>query len=166
MKKLLPLLLLVPTMALAADKSPDANFYESAAHGGIAEVEMGKLAQEKAQSKAVKDFGAMMVKDHSAANDKLKAIATKKGIELPTKPSIAQMATKTKLQVLSGETFDKSYVRTMVDDHVKDIAEFEKEARGGKDAEAKAFATATLPTLREHLKHIREVATATGVKLD
>lgn len=166
MKKYLPVLLLAPFLAVAADKSPDSSFYEDAAHGGIAEVEMGKLAQEKGQSKAVKDFGAMMVKDHSAANEKLKALAGKKGIQLPTSPNMAQMATRTKLQVLTGQTFDESYVKTMVKDHEEDIMKFEKEAKEGKDAEARAFATATLPTLRTHLKHIREVATTTGVKVD
>ena len=163
MKKFIPALLLAPTLLMAADKSPDQSFYEKAAEGGMYEVELGKLAQEKAKSADVKAFGAMMVKDHSAANMKLKAVATKKGVELPTKPGMMQMATKAKLEILSGETFDKSYVKGMVDDHQKDIAEFEKEAKEGKDADAKAFATAALPTLRTHLKHIQEVATKMGV---
>ena len=76
------------------------------------------------------------------------------------------MATRTKLQVLSGETFDHSYVKTMVDDHEEDIMKFEKEAKEGKDAEARAFASATLPTLRDHLKQIKDVAASTGTKLD
>lgn len=164
MKKLLPLLMLVPVCALAADKSPDESFYKKAAEGGMAEVELGKLAQQKGQSPAVKEFGAMMVKDHSAANEKLKVIAAQKGVELPSSPSMAQKATKTKLEVLSGDTFDKSYVKGMVEDHEEDIKEFEKEASSGKDPDAKAFAAATLPTLREHLTHIRQVAATTGVK--
>lgn len=164
-KMLLPTLLLLPALAFGAD-NPDESFFETAAQGGLAEVEMGKLAQEKGQSKAVKDFGAMMVKDHTAANEKLKALAAKKGVDLPKSPSVAQMATKTKLQVLTGETFDKSYVKTMVDDHEEDIKAFEKEANGGKDPEAKALAAATLPTLRMHLQHIKGVAATTGVKLD
>ena len=163
MKKFIPALLLAPALLMAADKSPDQSFYEKAAEGGLYEVELGKLAVDKGTSPAVKEFGAMMVKDHSAANVKLKAVATKKGIELPTKPGMLQMATKAKLEILSGETFDKSYVRGMVDDHQKDIAEFEKEAKEGKDGDAKAFATATLPTLRMHLKHIQGVATKMGV---
>src|ERR1700760_2948323 len=111
MKKILYSLLLAGPIAMAADKSPDESFYKKAAEGGIAEVEQGQLAQEKSGSAAVKDFGSMMVKDHSAANEKLKAIASKKGIDLPTSSSVSQMATKTKLQVLSGDTFDKSYVK-------------------------------------------------------
>ena len=166
MKKLLPALLLVPTLVLAADKSPDHEFYEEAAQGGMAEVELGKLAQQKATSPEVKAFGAMMVKDHSAANEKLKALAAKKGVTLPTKPGIEHTATKAKLEVLSGETFDKSYVKGMVDDHQDDIEEFEEEAKDGKDADARAFATATLPTLRTHLQHIQQIAKKMGVDAD
>ncbi|MEP7314883.1 MAG: DUF4142 domain-containing protein [Pseudomonadota bacterium] len=166
MKKFIPVLLLLPTMLLAGDKSPDESFYEKAAQGSIAEVEQGKLAQEKGKSEAVKHFGMMMVKDHSAAGDRLKMIATKKGIELPTRSSVGQMATKTKLEVLSGETFDKSYVKGMVKDHKEDIEHFEQEANSGKDPEAKAFAAKTLPTLREHLKMIEKIAATAGIEVD
>jgi putative membrane protein len=166
MRKLIPVLVLLPGILLAAEKSPDESFYKKAAEGGIAEVEQGKLAQQKGQSKAVKDFGMMMVKDHSAANDRLKAIAAKKGIELPSSSSMGQMATKAKLEILSGETFDKSYVKGMVKDHKEDIEQFEQEAKNGKDAEARAFASKTLPTLHAHLKMIEKIAANSGVDVD
>ena len=164
--KLLPILIssLLGASAFAADKSPDESFYKKAAEGGIAEVEQGQLAESNGQSQAVKDFGAMMAKDHSAANDKLKAVAAKKGIDLPTSSSVSQMATKTKLKMLSGDTFDKSYIKGMVSDHEKDIKEFEDEAQNGQDPDAKAFAAATLPTLKTHLKKIRSIASEAGVK--
>jgi hypothetical protein len=76
----------LPAALLAADDNPDAAFYKNAAEGGMAEVELGKLAQEKSPTQSVKDFGAMMVSDHGAANDKLKAIADRKNIKLPTTP--------------------------------------------------------------------------------
>src|SRR5450432_2085339 len=117
-------LALPATLVVAAD-NPDASFYKKAAEGGIAEVEQGKLAQDKSPTASVKAFGAMMVTDHTAANDKLKAIADKKSIKLPTSPSAGQMATKTKLEVLSGSTFDKSYIKGMVEDHEEDIKEFQ-----------------------------------------
>jgi len=157
------MVLSLPLVALAATKSPDESFYKAAAEGGLAEVQQGQLAQEKGQSQAVKDFGSMMVKDHSAANDKLKAVASSKGIDLPSSPSMSQMATIGKLNVLSGDSFDKSYIKGMVKDHEEDIAAFQKEARSGMDADAKAFATATLPTLRAHLDKIRSIASAAGV---
>jgi putative membrane protein len=111
----------------------------------------------------VKDFGAMMVKDHTAANEKLKTLAASKNITLPTSPSIGQMAEKAKLDVLSGDTFDRSYSRGQVKDHEDTITLFKKESASGQDADAKAFATATLPTLQHHLKAIRAIATEAGV---
>ena len=157
---------LASATALAADKSPDESFYKKAAEGGIAEIEQGKLAQSRGHTRAVKDFGAMMIQDHSAANDKLKAIAANKGIELPTSSSVSQMAAKTKLDVLSGDTFDKSYIKGMVKDHKEDIQEFENEAQNGQDPDAKAFAVATLPTLKKHLKKIESIARSSGVQTD
>jgi len=156
----------LPSALVAADANPDAAFYKKAAEGGIAEVELGQLAQDKASSPNVKAFGAMMVADHSAANDKLKSVAAGKGIELPTSPSVGQMATKTKLEVLSGSTFDKSYIKGMVKDHEEDIKEFQQEAASGQDPDARAFAKATLPTLRAHLKKIQSIAASEGVSAD
>ena len=154
--------LALPVSGFAAD-NPDASFYKKAAEGGLAEVELGKLAQDKSSTESVKEFGAMMIKDHSAANEKLKAIAEAKSIKLPTSPSVGQMATKTKLEVLNGKTFDKSYIKGMVADHKEDIKEFQKEASTGQDADAKAYAAATLPTLKAHLKKIEAIAAAQGV---
>jgi putative membrane protein len=153
----------MPFAVFAADSSPDATFYKHAAEGGMAEVDLGNLAQSKATNPAVKDFGAMMVKDHSMANDKLKALAAAKDLSLPASESVGQMATKAKLEVLSGDTFDKSYVKGMIEDHRKDIAEFKQEIASGQDADAKAFASATLPTLKMHLKKIKAVAASMGL---
>lgn len=157
------LALLLPVAAYSADAAPDAGFYKKAAEGGLAEVDAGTLAQQKSNNPSIKDFGAMMVKDHSAANDKLKGIASSKNISLPTSPSVGQMATKAKLDVLSGETFDKSYVKAMIKDHQQTIALFKTEAASGQDSDAKAFAAATLPTIRSHLKKITSIAQTAGV---
>jgi putative membrane protein len=146
-----------------AEDNPDASFYKKAAEGGIAEVQLGKLAQTKSSNASVKDFGAMMVTDHTAANEKLQALAAKKNIKLPTSPSVGQMASQTKLEVLSGTTFDKSYIKGMVEDHQEDIKEFQTEASSGQDPDAKAYAAATLPTLKAHLKKIQAIAAAQGV---
>jgi putative membrane protein len=163
---LLNIVLVMPGIVLAAATSPDSSFYKNAAEGGLAEVQLGKLAQEKSSNASVKDFGAMMVSDHTAADDKLQAIATAKDLKLPTSPSVGQMATKTKLEVLSGDTFDKSYIKDMIKDHQEDIALFKKEAASGQDPDAKAYATATLPTLEKHLKKIESIAAAAGVSAD
>lgn len=163
MKSLLAMLILAAPLAAVADSDPDASFFKNAAEGGIFEVEAGNLAQQKGASTAVKDFGAMMVKDHTAANDKLKALAASKNISLPTSASIDEMATKAKLEVLSGETFDKSYIKSQIDAHRDTIALFKKEIASGRDAGAKAFASATLPTLETHMKKIRSIASEAGI---
>jgi putative membrane protein len=152
-------------LAASAASDPDHKFYKTAAEGGLAEVQLGQLAEDKASDDAIKKFGAKMVTDHSAANQKLEQLAQSKNISLPTSPSVMEMATKTKLEVLSGNTFDKSYIKGMVKDHEEDIALFKREARSGKDPDAKAFALATLPTLQEHLKMIRSIAAKDGVEV-
>jgi len=158
------LIWLFPLAAFSAE-IPDAKFYRDAAEGGMAEVAMGSLAQQKAQSPSVKEFGAQMVKDHSAANEKLKALAQSKNITLPANPSVAEMEAKSKLQVLSGQSFDKSYIKGMIQDHEEDIAVFKKEAASGHDPDARAFASATLPTLEAHLKKIQAIAASEGVSV-
>jgi putative membrane protein len=163
MKSMLALLILIaPLTAVAADSNPDATFYKEAAAAGIAEVDAGNLAQQKGNHQAVKDFGAMMVKDHSAANEKLQALAASKNISLPTSAGIGEMATKAKLEVLSGDTFDKSYIKSQIKDHHGAIALFKKEIASGQDPDAKAFASATLPTLRMHLHTIKTIAANEG----
>ena len=166
MKRFLALLVLAaPLMASAADSTPDTSFYKNAAEGGLSEVDAGNLAQSKGTSQAVKDFAAMMVTDHTAANDKLKALAATKNVSLPTSPSVMQMATKAKLDVLSGDTFDKSYIKAQLKAHRDTIALFKKEIASGQDSDAKAFATATLPTLQAHLKKIKSIATDAGISI-
>lgn len=168
MKRVLALLALASSLvtwaplAALAD-SPDASFYKHTAEGGIAEVEEGNLAQRKATNPRVKDFGAMMVKDHTAANNKLKALADSKNISLPTTSSVGQMATKAKLEVLSGGTFDKSYVKGQIKAHEKTAALFRKEIASGQDPDAKAFAKETLPTVRSHLKAAKAIASSMGI---
>lgn len=164
MKSLWAMLILAAPLAAIADSNPDASFYKKAAEAGISEVEAGNLAQEKANSPAVKDFAAMMVKDHSAANEKMKEIAATKSISLPTSASIGQMATKTKLQVLSGDTFDKSYIKSQIKAHQDTIVLLKKEIASGQDPDAKAFAKTTLPVVQNHLKKIKAIAADAGVK--
>jgi putative membrane protein len=153
----------LPLIALAKD-NPDESFFKNAAEAGMAEVDAGKTAQAKGTSAAVKDFGAMMVKDHSAANAKLQKIAVSKGVELPTKPSMMQMAMAKKTDMKSGESFDKDYIEGQIKAHKDTIDLFQKEIDEGKDADAKAFATATLPTVKMHLTKIEQIAAGAGVK--
>ena len=142
----------------------DRSFLTKAAQGGVAEVELGKLAQDKAQNPQVKEFAARMVKDHGEANEKLKKIASSKGVDLPSDASKSARSEMDKLAQKSGGDFDREYMKHMVSDHKKDVSEFEKQAKSGKDAELKAFADQTLPTLREHLKMAQSAEAAVKSK--
>jgi len=136
----------------------DQTFVKKAAQGGMAEVELGKLATQKASSEEVKKFGQRMVDDHTKANDQLKQIAGNKGVTLPTDLDSKDQALKDRLSKLDGEKFDQAYMKNMVRDHTKDVSEFRKESTSGKDSDLKSFASQTLPTLEDHLKEAKNIA--------
>lgn len=142
--------------ASTVDKD-DAKFAVAAANGGMAEVELGTLAQQKAANQKVKDFGGMMVSDHSKANDEMKALAKSKGITLPDSIDSKEQKVKNDLSAKMGADFDKAYVSNMIDDHKEDIKEFEDAAKNLKDPDLKAFAVKTLPTLKMHLDAIQKI---------
>lgn len=135
----------------------DHKFAMEAAMGGMMEVELGRLAASKGASDEVRQFGQRMVDDHSKANAELMQLASGKGMTLPAAPDPKHQAGMRKLSALSGERFDKEYVKMMLKDHKKDVAAFEREAAGGMDAELKAFAASTLPTLRDHLQMVQRI---------
>jgi putative membrane protein len=157
---------LAPLMVWGVDANSDESFYSNAAQGGLAEVSAGKLAEDKASSETIKDFGGMMVKDHSQANQRLWALAADKNIKLPTTPSVEQIASGEKLKLLSGDSFDKAYIKDQLQAHRDTIAAFKKEIASGQDAQAKQFAGATLPTVQAHLAKITQIASAAGVSVD
>ena len=136
--------------------SADQTFVTKAYQGGMAEVEVGKLATEKASNPKVKQFGQRMVDDHTKANEELKSIASNKGLSLPGTLDASAEATKTRLSNKNGGAFDLAYMEDMVKDHQHDVAEFQREANHGSDPDVKAFAAKTLPTLQEHLKLAQE----------
>jgi putative membrane protein len=140
----------------------DSHFAKEAAQGGMAEVKLGQLAQEKGSNDSVKSFGQRMVDDHSKAGDKLKEAASKENITLPTDISPKDQATYNRLSKLSGAAFDRAYAKDMVKDHETDVAAFQKEANGGKSDSLKSFASETLPTLQDHLKEAKEMMKAVG----
>jgi len=137
-------------LATAADKASQ-KFITEAIQGNLAEVQVGKLAQEKSQSDAVRSFGQTLASDHSAANDKATKVAQQLGVTPPNEPNAKQKATYDKLSKLSGAAFDRAFVREMVTDHKKDIKEYEKEAKK-KDDPAAQYAQETLPVLHKHLE--------------
>src|SRR4051812_9247750 len=142
------------TMPVSKDAS---DFAVEAASGGLMEVELGKIAQEKATNPRIKEFGAMMVKDHSDANEQLKSLAQQKNITLPANVSDKQQKDIDDLNKKTGKDFDKAYMNMMLDDHKKDIKKFEKAGNNLKDAEIKSFAMSALPTLQKHLDSARAI---------
>jgi putative membrane protein len=140
----------------------DQAFAKEAAIGGMAEVELGNLAKQNAASADVKQFGDRMVTDHGKANDELKQWASQKNVTLATELDAKHKATRDRLSKLNGEAFDKAYMHEMVLDHQKDVAAFRKESTSGKDADLKAWAGKTLPTLEDHLKMAQDTASKVG----
>jgi putative membrane protein len=164
----------------------DEKFVKDAAKGGMMEVHVGKLGVQKAQSDQVKQFAQRLIDDHTKANTELKSLATSKGVTLPEahegitstrddtdrtqvrEKSDAQGTDRKergamkKLEGLSGTDFDREFVKMAVNDHEKDVKEFEKASKNCDDAELKSFASKTLPTLREHLSQAKSLQASVG----
>ena len=148
----------------SATMMSDTDFAKAAAEGGLAEVRLGELAEDKATTKAVKDLGLRMVDDHTKADDNLKTAAEKDNISIPSQMNAKDQAAYARLSQLSGTAFDRDYARDMVRDHETDIAMFRHEANDGKDASIKKFAAQTLPTLEDHLKLARQALESVSPK--
>jgi putative membrane protein len=137
----------------------ERSFVEDAAAGGQYEVAAGRLAQEKGGSQAVKDFGSMLVADHSKANDELKSLASSKGLALPDKLPMTKRHELDKMGKLSGDKFDREFSKQVaVKDHEHDVKKFSDASKKVKDAELKAWIDKTLPTLQTHLDHGKALA--------
>jgi putative membrane protein len=142
------------TMTVGKD---DADFAVNAANGGMAEVMLGKLAQDKATSPKLKEFAAMMVKDHSAAGDELMILAKSKNITLPAVVSTDKQKAFDDLNKKTGADFDKAYVKDMVAGHKSTVKLFEDAETSVKDPDLKAFIIKTLPTIKMHLGVISKI---------
>ncbi|WP_437658112.1 DUF4142 domain-containing protein [Sorangium sp. So ce1182] len=135
----------------------DREFVEKAALGGLLEVRLGQLAQQRASSPDVKSFGQRMIDDHGAVNKRLAELAQRKGVLVPQELDQKHREKVDKLSKKTGAEFDRAYMSDMVDDHEDDVEEFEEAAKEVKDADLKGFAAATLPKLREHLALARQI---------
>ena len=135
----------------------DKNFWTDAAQSGMAEVALGNLGRQKAQSDKVKQFAQQMVTDHSAVNAELKSAASGKNVTLPADLSIKQRSTYDKLNGLSGTDFDREFMKVMVKDHQTAVKLFEKQSRNDADADAKSFAAKHLPALQSHLQMAQSI---------
>jgi putative membrane protein len=135
----------------------DSAFVMEAAQGGLMEVQAGQVAQQNAQNQRVKDFGNMMVTDHSKANDELKSLVSARGINLPDSIAASKKKEVDAMRKMQGSAFDKHYVSMMVEDHQKDVAKFKKESTSANDPQLKTWVTNTLPVLQKHLDSIQAI---------
>jgi putative membrane protein len=146
--------------------STERQFIMDAARGGMVEVQLGNLAAQKASSNDVKQFGEQLATSHSQLGQKLQQLASNLNVTLPQDLDTEQRNLVSKLEKLSGKAFDREFMKAMVSDHTKDISEFERAASQATNPEIKQFVSEALPTLREHLKTARELASKLGVKAE
>jgi putative membrane protein len=147
----------------ATEVMKDKMFLRKAAAGGLAEVQLGELATQKAGSQDVKDFGQKMVTDHTALNNEMAPIADSMGITLPKKLSKEDQAEYNKLNALSGDDFDKEYVSFMVKDHHQDLREFRTEAASTSDPTLKTAVDKCSKVIYEHMTMIDKMAREKGI---
>jgi putative membrane protein len=152
----------VQAQQLSNTTNPDLQFAARAASGGHAEVELGRLALSKSKRDDVHHFAQRMIDDHSKVNQQLASLATHQHLRLPKQAMGEDADTVKRLSALSGAEFDRAYAAAMVQDHQKDIRDFETESAHGGVPQFKTLATVTGPVLLEHLKMAEDLQRAVG----
>ena len=145
------------------EEAADHTFLKNAAQGGMAEVQLGQLAEKNGSSEAVKQFGRRMVTDHTRMGDEVKSLAATKNVTLPATLNSKDQALYKSLSAKTGSDFDRAYITAMVKDHNHDIAAFQQEANSGSDPDIKSIAARALPTLQEHLRLAEDAAKQLGI---
>ena len=158
--------LAAPRAQSATDASmSDKHFVSEALKGGMAEIQMGRLAQEKGSSRDVKNFGRKMVQDHTKLGDQMKQVADRLGVSVPQSPTILEQVEIKKLSGLSGSEFDQEYIKDMVKDHEDDLSDFKKEADSGTSPLVKNAATQGANVISTHLDMIKQIAGTHNIAL-
>jgi putative membrane protein len=138
------------TPAPADLSAADKRFIQKAAVGGMAEVQVAQLAEQKTQDPTVKAFAEKMIADHTPNNEQLIKLAESKGVTPPTELDAMHQKQMTKLQSLSGKKFDATYLKGQEKDHAMMLKTFKAEAKSGHDPDLKQFAQTTIPVIEEH----------------
>jgi len=152
-----------PVLGFGADSlsNADSSFLKSAAEAGLYEIQGSKIALQKSTDSQVKAFAQQMIDDHTKANEEVGTLASQKGVKLPTSPSVTQQAKLKTLEHWSQSGFDYHFADSVgVSAHKDAVKAFTKEATQAKDADVKAFASKTLPTLQHHLDMAQQLADA------
>jgi len=156
--------LAVPVMGFGADalSHSDSSFLKDAEEAGLYEIEGSKIALQKASDAQVKAFAQQTIDDHTKANQEVEALASQKGLKLPTSPSVAQKAKLKTLEHWTQSGFDHHYADGVgVSAHKDAVKAFTKASTDAKDADVKALASKTLPTLQHHLEMAQQLSDAT-----
>jgi putative membrane protein len=143
----------------------DKMFLRKAGEGGLAEVQLGQLAAQKASSQEVKDFGQKMVTDHTQLNNEMALIAQSMGVKVATKLSKEDQAEYDKLNGLTGDDFDKEYLSFMVKDHHKDLREFRSESQSASDPTLKVAVDKGVKVIYEHTQMVDKLAKDKGITM-
>jgi putative membrane protein len=141
----------------ASVSAADQQFMTQAAAGGLAEVELSRLAVHRADSDAVRQFGDRMMRDHGAADAELQRLAEQKGVSLPQELDATHRAAYDRLSTMSGPEFDQAYMTQMMSDHAEAVRLFQRETQAGEDREVRAWAAAKLPTLEAHAQAAQQI---------
>jgi putative membrane protein len=147
-----------PAIVAAQTATSDAQFIHAAAADNLAEMELGRLAMQRASTDAVKQYGQRIASDHSQAMQELTPIAAKNGVPIPRDLEPTDRALRDRLTSLSGAEFDRTYMNEMVRDHTKAVGDFQREAQTAQDPAVRAFAAKTLPVLQEHLRLAQDIS--------
>jgi putative membrane protein len=153
-----------PAAAATGGASMDKAFVKKALEGSMAEVQMGQLALQKSSDDQVKQFAQRMVDDHGKMVDQMKPVAEQMGVKVPDAPSKGHMKNMEKMKALSGEDFDKAYIKDMVKDHKKDSSEFKQEAQSTQNPQLKELVTQGSQTIDSHLQQIQQIAQSKGTE--
>jgi len=150
----------------SASANADQDFIANAAKGNRAEVTLGKMVESKTKDPSVRQFAQQMVKDHTTALNELTQLAQSKNITLPEGLPDDATALQSKLNSATGKALDKDYMDSMVDDHKKDVSEFQDASQNAKDPDVKQWAAKTLPTLQAHLQKAEQIDAKVGGKTE
>jgi putative membrane protein len=155
------------TMSKAKAMQMDKRFLRDAVMSSMTEIEMGKLAAQKATNEQVKQYGQKMAQDHTRGLEYLRKTATRDGIEVAATMDAKHKDEVDKLAKLSGMEFDKAYVKYQVKHHERRVSDFQEESDNGSETAAKTLATRMLPAVQQHLneaKDLNKALTATAMK--
>jgi putative membrane protein len=144
----------------------DKHFVTEALKGGMAEVQMGRLAEEKGESSDVKSFGHKMVEDHTKLGNQMKQVASQIGLSVPTSPTILEQAEIKKLSGLTGNDFDQEYIKAMLKAHEGDLKDFKKEADTGTSSVVKEAASQGAEVVSSHLSMIQQIAQSHNIAMN